>query len=251
MLAGEQRVVQRGSVAFRKDQPAAGVELITQGISPESDPTTGTPQHSASTRTRPNCSTHLAVVRDGSTSTSKPAYAPAMSPWLTAVSISSRTPSPHGVALQLLAQGTVSDQPNGHVVGIGRRVDQHIQPFLRDQSARVADDEARMAGALTGGQAGSGGDHRRVEPRRGAADKGGGARGDRAATNAALASVQRRNTLAGSGSARSMFSSACTPNGTSGREEHGPTGRRPLRWLLLHERHAGRTRAISFAIRAR
>ena len=46
---------------------AVGQEAMTLGISPESEPTTGTPQAMASINTRPNCSFQLGRVREGST----------------------------------------------------------------------------------------------------------------------------------------------------------------------------------------
>ncbi len=43
---------------------------MTSGIAPDDEPITGTPAAIASISTCPNCSAQLAVVRDGSTSTS-------------------------------------------------------------------------------------------------------------------------------------------------------------------------------------
>ena len=64
-----------GSRASRSTSPSGNtrpppVVSITHGISPQSEPTTGTPHESASTRTRPNCSVQVLVDLDGSTSTS-------------------------------------------------------------------------------------------------------------------------------------------------------------------------------------
>ena len=60
-------VGQTGDIIFGKNQPGVANDM---GISPLSEPITGTSQAIASMRTRPNCSFQLDNVRDGSTRTS-------------------------------------------------------------------------------------------------------------------------------------------------------------------------------------
>ena len=73
------------------------VVSITQGISPEDDPTTGVPQSSASQSTLPNCSAQVSVVRDGRTSTSISRVEPGI-PALRMPVRSSSSPRPRSAA---------------------------------------------------------------------------------------------------------------------------------------------------------
>ena len=58
------------------------MRAISHGISPESEPITGTPHEIASTIARPNCSFHFGVVCEGITSTSSCAYPLAIRSWV-------------------------------------------------------------------------------------------------------------------------------------------------------------------------